>query len=137
MTIEKTRDFYKTYDDLCDCAYCRNYIREVKKSYPDLVAYLDKIGIDIEKPFETIPGEPESGLIEYFGVQYIVIGDKEEFINAKLGEVTVDLSKSFPDPGLDCKYYVIEVGPIKLKWTIEGEVWKKYIKNLKKLLANM
>ena len=120
MTIEKTRNFYKTYDDLCDCAYCSNYIREIKKSYPDLVAFFDKIGVDVEKPFETMPGEPENGFIEYFGVQYLVIGDKKDFSKSNLGEVTIDLAKSFPDPGLDCNYYVIEVGPIKLKWTIEG-----------------
>ena len=122
MTIEKTRDFYKNYDDLCDCAYCRNYIREIKKSYPDLVAFLDKIGVDVEKPFETMPGEPENNFIEYFGVQYLVIGDKKDFSKSNLGEVTIDLAKSFPDLGLDCNYYVIEVGPIKLKWTIEGEL---------------
>ena len=122
MNIEKTRDFYKTYDDLCDCAYCRNYIREIKKAYPDLVAFLDKIGVDVEKPFETMPGEPENNFIEYFGVQYLVMGDKIDFSKTKLGEIAIDLAKSFPDPGLDCKYYVIEVGPIKLKWTIEGEL---------------
>lgn len=122
MNIEKTRDFYKTYDDLCDCAYCRNYIREIKKSYPDLVAFLDKIGVDVEKPFETMPGEPENNFIEYFGVQYLVMGDKIDFSKTKLGEIAIDLAKSFPDPGLDCNYYVIEVGPIKLKWTIEGEL---------------
>lgn len=120
MTIEKTRDFYKNYDDLCDCAYCRNYIREIKKSYPDLVDFLDKIGVDVEKPFETMPGEPENNFIEYFGVQYLVMGDKIDFSKTKLGEIAIDFAKSFPDPGLDCKYYVIEVGPIKLKWTIEG-----------------
>lgn len=116
MTIEKTRDFYKTYDDLCDCAYCRNYIREIKKTYPDLVVYLDKIGIDIEKPFETTPGEPENDFIEYFGIQYVIIGDKNNFKKEKCGEVTIDLAKSFPDPGIDDDYYVIEIYPIKLKW---------------------
>ena len=67
-----------------------------------------------------MPGELESGIIEYFGVQYLVIGDKKNFSKTKLGGVSIDLAKSFPDPGLDCKYYVIEVGPIKLKWTLEG-----------------
>lgn len=115
-------DFYKDFDDLCDCAYCRNYIREIKKSYPNLDLYLEQIGVDIEKPFETMPGEPESGLIDYFGVQYVVIGDKKDFLKTKLGEVTIDLAKSFPDPGIDCKYYVIELGPIKLEWTIGVEI---------------
>lgn len=122
MTIGKTRDFYRNFNNICDCSYCRNYIKEVRKTYPDLAEYLNKIGVDIEKPFETMPGEPESGFIEYFGVEYLVIGDKKDFSKTKLGGVSIDLAKSFPDPGLDCKYYVIEVGPIKLKWTIEGEL---------------
>lgn len=122
MTIEETRDFYKTYDDLCDCAYCKNYIKEIRKAYPDLAEYLNKLGVDIEKPFETMPGEPENGCIEYFSVQYIVIGDKKDFSRTKLGEVVIYLAKSFPEPGIDCKYYVIEVGPIKLEWTIGEEL---------------
>lgn len=122
MTIEKTRKFYKDYDDLCDCAYCKNYIEEVKKAYPDLDDYLDKLGIDIEKPWETLPGEVIGGMIEYLGAQYILMGNKSDFNKAKLGELAIDLAKSFPDPGLDCDHYVIEVRPIKLQWTVEGEI---------------
>lgn len=122
MSIEETREFYRDFDDLCDCAYCRNYIREIKKSYPDLTEYLNKLGVDIEKPFETMPGEPENRFIDYFGVQYLVMGDKKEFSKEKLGDVTIDLAEDYPDPNLDCKYYVIELGPIKLEWTDEGEI---------------
>lgn len=122
MNVEKTRQFYKDYDDLCDCAYCKNYIEEVKKAYPDLDDYLDKLGIGIEKPFEISPGEVNKGFIEYLGVQYIVIGNKNDFKKEKLSNLTIDLAKSFPDPGLDCDHYVIEVRPIKLQWTVEGEI---------------
>lgn len=122
MNVEKTRQFYKDYDDLCDCAYCKNYIEEVKKAYPDLDDYLDKLGIDIEKPWETLPGEVIGGMIEYLGAQYILMGNKSDFNKAKLGELAIDLAKSFPDPGLDCDHYVIEVRPIKLQWTVEGEI---------------
>ena len=122
MNVEKTRQFYKDYDDLCDCAYCKNYIKEIKKAYPDLAYYLDKLGIDIKKPFEISPGEVNKGFIEYLGVQYIVIGNKNDFKKEKLSNLTIDLAKSFPDPGLDCDHYVIEVRPIKLQWTVEGEI---------------
>lgn len=122
MNVEKTRQFYKDYDDLCDCAYCKNYMKEVKIVYPNLDAYLDKLGIDIEKPWEILPGEVIGGMVEYLGVQYILIGNKSDFIKAKLGGIKIHLAKSFPDPGLDCEYYVIEIHPIKLKWTIEGEI---------------
>ena len=137
MTIEKTRQFYKDFDDLCDCTYCKNYIKEIRKAYPDLDAYLDKLGIDIEKPFEIMPGEPSGGYIEYLGAQYIIIGNKDDFRKEKLKNITIDLSKDFPDPGIDDEYYVIEIYPIKLKWTIEGEIWKNFIKNFQKLRANM
>lgn len=122
MTIEETRKFYKDYDDLCDCAYCKNYIKEVKKTYPDLGVYLDKLGIDIGKPFETMPGEVNEGFIEYLGAQYIIIGNKNDFKKEKLGNLTIDLAKSFPDPGLNCDCFVIEICPIKLKWIIEGQI---------------
>lgn len=122
MNVEKTRQFYKDYDDICDCAYCKNYINEIKNTYPELDAYLDKLGIDIEKTWETLPGEVIGSMIEYLGAQYILIGNKSDFKKAELGDITIDLAKSFPDPGLACEYCVIEIHPIKLKWTIEGEI---------------
>lgn len=132
MSIEKTREFYRDYDDICDCAYCKNYIREIRNAYPELSAYLDKLGVDIEKPFEISPGEPSRGYIEYLGAQYIIIGNKDDFRKGKLKNITIDLTKFFPDPCIDDDYYVIEIHPLKLKWTIEGEIWKKYIKNFQK-----
>lgn len=122
MNAEKTRQFYKDYDDLCDCAYCKNYIKEIKKAYPDLAYYLDKLGIDTKKPWETLPGEVVGGMIEYLGAQYILIGNKSDFKKENLGDITIDIAKSFPDPGLDCDYFVIEIHPIKLQWTVEGEI---------------
>lgn len=122
MSIEKTREFYKDFDDLCDCAYCKNYMKEIRKTYPDLAEYLNKLGVDIDKPFEAMPGEPENGFIEYLGAQYILIGNKDDFRKEKLKNITIDLAKDFPDPGIDGDYFVIEIYPIKLKWTIEGEI---------------
>lgn len=67
MDIEKTRDYYKNLKvtDICQCAYCQNYVREIKKEYRDLHKYLEGIGVDIEKPFETMPLEEKDGYIEY------------------------------------------------------------------------
>lgn len=93
---------------------------------------MDKFVIDIDKPWETLPGEVVGGMVEYLGAQYILIGNKNDFKKVKLGNITIDLAKSFPNPGLDCEYYVIEIHPIKLKWTIEGEIWKNFIKNFQK-----
>ena len=42
MDIERTKQFYRELkqSDVCDCAYCRNYVKEVKKAYPAVTAYL-------------------------------------------------------------------------------------------------
>ena len=53
MNVEKTKAFYEkiNHDDLCSCAYCQNYIKEIRSSYPTLAEYLERLGVDIEKPF--------------------------------------------------------------------------------------
>lgn len=54
MDFEKTKEYYEQLasSDLCQCAYCRNYVKEVKKSYPLVSKYLENIGVDIEKPLK-------------------------------------------------------------------------------------
>ena len=61
MDIEGTKSYYEQISNryLCDCAYCQNYVREIKVTYPKVAEYLCSLGIDIEKPFETMPLEPD------------------------------------------------------------------------------
>ena len=81
MNKFKTENYYRELnkDSLCSCDYCRNYYKEVKAAYSELSDHLAGMGVDIEKPFETIPLEPYEGNIEYIAVQYIVIGNAADF----------------------------------------------------------
>ena len=66
MDVRKTKHYYDVSagDQVCTCDYCRNYVKEIRHAYPELSEYLETMGIDIEKPFETMPIEPdESGHI--------------------------------------------------------------------------
>ena len=75
MDVRKTKHYYDVSagDNVCTCDYCRNYVNEIRHAYPELSEYLKTMGIDIEKPFETMPIEPdESGHITYIGSQYVV-----------------------------------------------------------------
>lgn len=68
LSIKETKQYYDslTAEDLCNCAYCRNYIREIRNAYPKVAEYLLALGVDIEKPFETILLEPDAtGSVEY------------------------------------------------------------------------
>ena len=108
MDIERTKQFYRELkqSDVCDCAYCRNYVKEVKKAYPAVTAYLQTLGVDIAKPFETMPLElDENGRMPYIGPQYLVFGAEVGFAAA-----TDDIQEP---------HFVIEIFPIFLPWTVE------------------
>ena len=118
MNIEKTRQYYArlTEEDICSCAYCRNYIRKIRSSYTDLAAYLDKMGADIEKPFEAIPVGPVDGMMFYSGVQYVLMGVSDDFQETLLGDVRIFLTDSHPMTEVKEDHFVIEISPIYLKW---------------------
>ncbi len=121
MDIEKTRKYYDqlTDDDICSCAYCRNYVREIKASYPDLADYLDKMGADIEKPFEAIPVGPADGIMFYSGVQYVVMGSADDFRETSIGDARVSVTDSHPMTDIKEDHFVIEISPVYLKWNEE------------------
>lgn len=121
MNVEKTRAYDEDFDeeDRCPCAYCRNYEREIARAYPVVRETLEEMGIDIEKPFETMPLEPDADGIEYIGAQYIVLGEKTGFLRRRVGDVVIDLALSHPTTDLEEAHFVIEVGPVHLPWTEE------------------
>lgn len=121
MDVEKTKAFYGRikFTDLCGCVYCQNYISEIKTSYPALAGYLDHLGIDIEKPFETMPLEPdEAGYIEYICSQYIVCGSTDGFEKTVIDSVNVDISECHPSTNMEEAHFVIDIYPVRLKWGI-------------------
>ena len=115
MDIKRTKQYYKQLSshDLCDCAYCQNYIGEIKSTYPKVAEYLFSLGIDIEKPFETMPLEPdETGYIEYISPQYIAIGSSDDFVETTIDSVNVGIAESHPSTQIGETPFVIEVGPV-------------------------
>jgi hypothetical protein len=116
----KTENYYRALnnENLCFCDYCRNYYKEVKETYPELSDYLARMGIDIEKPLETMPLEPFEGSIEYIAVQYIAMGNATIFKNENIEGVHICIADSHPTTDIDEEHYVIEIYPIRLKWTV-------------------
>lgn len=122
MNIEKTREYYShlTDDDLCQCDYCKNYVREIRAAYPEVAEYLEKMGVDIEKPFETMPLEPDTdGNIEYICAQYLVMGSGEGFQPQHIGDVGIDIAIGHPSTNISDDHFILEIFPVLLKWSIE------------------
>ena len=120
MDIEKTRAFYAGLgqEDICQCAYCRNYVNLIRVSYPGIAAYLQTLGIDSEKPFETIPLEPENGYIDYVGGQYIVFGRSDAFSGTTIDGVNITVTTHHPHTAISEAHFVIELYPVRLRWTM-------------------
>ena len=97
MDIEKTKAYYDSLNsgDLCTCDYCRNYYKEIKSAYPALAEYLRKMGVDIEKPLETMP-----------------------FHRSAVSGVHIGIAESHPMTNVSDEHFVMELWPIRLRWTM-------------------
>lgn len=120
MNVQTTETFsyYQSLnsDQLCSCAYCRNYRRNIRTAYPAVAAWLDTLGVDIEKPLETSPLEPDDhGFLEYCGGQYILFGDCEDGFLYQIEDVEFRKAQSHPGTGIRKPHFVLEFFPIRLK----------------------
>ena len=119
VDIVKTKAYYNSISEtsLCDCAYCRNYRLQVKEVFPKVAECLCSFGIDIEKPFETSPLEPdENGMLEYCGCQYVAFGKCNPEYHHTVDDVEFRIATSYPSTGIEQEHFVIELFPIKLKY---------------------
>ena len=113
MDINRTKAYYAglTGDDLCQCEYCRTYVREIRSALPRLAEYLERLGVDIEKPFEVIPLDETAEYMEYMAVQYVVIGSAEDFEETAVEDMDVFVTDSHPMTDIAEEHFVIEIVP--------------------------
>ena len=118
MDVEKTRAYYRDLasEEICDCAYCRHYVRSIRSACPALCKYLEQLGIDAGKPLETMPLDPYGGMIVYIGIQYVVMGKADGFQPALVDGSEVTLADSHPWTGIEQDHFVIEVSEVRLPW---------------------
>ena len=119
VNVSQTQEYYHsiTKDSMCDCSYCRSYRLQIKSAFPKVAEYLDSLGIDIEKPFETSPLEPdENGMLEYCCCQYIAFGNCEPNYHHRIGNVEFRMATSYPKTGIEQEHFVLEFYPIKLEF---------------------
>ena len=72
VDIEKTKHYYDNYDDVCDCNACKYYTENVAEKFPNLKDFLESIGADITKPFDTSWINDDNHII-YLSVQYVIL----------------------------------------------------------------
>ena len=121
VDIAKTKEYYAALanSELCNCTYCRNYRLQVKSAYREVAEYLTTLGVDIQKPFETSPLEPdENGMLEYCCCQYIVFGSCKPEYHHRIGDVEFRVAISYPGTGIEQEHFVIEFFSVRLRSVI-------------------
>ena len=119
VDVSATKAYYQsiTESSLCDCSYCRSYRLQIKSAFPEVASYLDSLGVDIEKPFETSPLEPdENGMLEYCACQYVVFGNCEDGYCHRIGNVEFRKATSYPSTAIEREHFVLELFPIRLMY---------------------
>ncbi|MCM1221726.1 MAG: hypothetical protein NC548_45370 [Lachnospiraceae bacterium] len=119
MDIEKTKQYYSrcTRADACSCDYCQNYIDEIKASYPAVSKYLMTLGVDIEIPFEVLlPLETVNGYMEYYEVQYLIVGNIDGFEETQIDDVAIYSTTSHPAATYKGEYFILAAGPFHIKY---------------------
>ena len=115
VDIVKTKEYYNSLssDMLCDCDYCKLYYAKSRKEFSELALWLDKYGVDIEKPFEVMSLEPdESGMLDYIGVQYIVFGTFSNDNSYYVGDFNIKIADSHSHIEIGDEHFVPGVIPI-------------------------
>lgn len=87
VNLYQTRGYYAS-ETPCDCAYCKNYCKQIKSACNELSESLASYGIDIEKPFELVFVDSDD-FIEYVDCQYLVLGECPDDFGITVGGITV------------------------------------------------
>lgn len=113
IDVQKTRQYYQFLkkEDFCSCDYCMNFYQKAKSAFPETAKWLDSHGIDIEKPFETLPIEVDRNHVEYISAQYIAFGACEESFQLDFGESRISFAHSHPDTRIEEQHFVLEFFP--------------------------
>lgn len=122
VDIEKNRRYYAglTEDDVCQCAYCRNYRARVCEAYPALTEYLASLGIDILQPLRLSFGPRDAaGIVNYYDCVYTAFGSAPDDFQHSVGDVAIGKALYHPDTGVTGEHFVLRAGCILLKY--DGE----------------
>ena len=116
-----TRAYYKANPEQCDCLYCENYRRAFPVHFPEIVKFLDNLGLSCGHALEIMEcGWNEAKDLRLYYAYYPVQGRLEEDTVFYLEGVTLHRAESAccPRPTMAPPYFIVEVC-VQLPWVLE------------------
>ncbi len=127
VDVEKTKKYYKSEINLCECGYCRNFYAQAKSFSREIEAFLAEFGADIEKLDTVSNYDTKDNKICYYLIGFTVNGEIKNINHCELeiGEFEVifgdgsNTSDYFPNSQKDKKIFFISIdGPV-LPWVLD------------------
>lgn len=127
VDIDRSRAYNSSLPK-CDCADCRNFYAAIDERYPELRPFLERFGIDVERPEELWCMEDRKEPLVY--QSYYTVNGKIQ----KLGNYEIDAGHAhilpmrrdqvaLPNPDCDRDdpdgYFVLSVMDIMLPWVLD------------------
>lgn len=93
IDAEKTKKYYDsiTVEEGCNCAYCRNYIKNCKSFSKEVLDFYAVLGIDPQKEGEFMEFETDTDKHLYMGFYHLVgeIVEKPDVNSSKWDDVNI------------------------------------------------
>ena len=127
---DSTEQYREKFEYQCDCAYCRNYYKTFKITYPKISAFLEEFGLDINYPLEAMTLEYDKkdktmGYTTYYPVKGEIFEDTLD-LNIEGLEIRIlrgsSSSNPCPNPQMEKPYLLVEINCIKLDWVLDEEI---------------
>lgn len=114
VDVEATRKrTTKNASDHCTCSYCKNYYETVGATYPEIVDFLSRFGVNIDGPSELMPFEPTL-LLACYRVCGSVLKWGRELLSSGCVPVSVEAA--------DHDTFFLWVGEMVLPWIQEEDM---------------
>lgn len=114
--IEETAAWYKEDTEQCECDYCTAFRKSFSHCYPATAKLLSFYGIDVNKPLDTSPAEPEGNTITYDAVQYVLKGVCNTNKDYSVEGLTIHKADAYPTYKQAENTFVIGINGIRLPW---------------------
>lgn len=118
----KTEEFYNNYNEVCNCDYCKNFCYTINNEYPELVKFLNELGIIADRPIEAIDYSWFDNTKRYYEVFYCVSGNLMEDFKINLDGVDILFANDLNlyNTGMKKPYFLINISNLKLTWILEN-----------------
>ena len=116
VQIENTEKWYKEENELCQCDYCRVFRKSFRSCYGATADLLSFYGVDVTKPLEISPAEPEGDMITYNTVQYVLKGSTNITRNHLIEGLVMHKAEAYPSYKRAENTFVIQLEGVRLPW---------------------